>query len=267
MPKKVLLFVLSALSIILASSCKKDGEQAPVSTVNATEITANSAILTGQVNPEDLKDSKEIGFFISQTDDPESGAGTKYVATVVDKNNKFSVGLTDLKPATKYYYVAFMTVGAANYVGKTKSFTTEAKNGNDNADDDEGPIKIGRWDAYEEDNNIQLKYALVFGKGNTVVQYDFCEGDRIEGTYSLANNRLTINDVKWLMPNCEWSEANQYTYIDPQTLAILKGDWITMDNGTVNYLKSYFGWWLDRQFILDSPTTAHGEGWVYKFIK
>jgi len=271
--KRLVLFAFAAIAL-LATGCKKDKND-PVATWDAKEITSSSAVLYGHVNSKSLKDSKEMGIMISKSYNPED-AGKKYPATIIDKKNVFNIKVDNLAPATKYYYVAYVTIGAASYVGKTKSFTTKEfeGGGGGQVDVDKSPIKLGRWDAYHQGDDTHIDYCLIFSENSIVDQYDFLGGFRLQGTYTFENDRLVINAQKW------WGGAytefpDIYEYLDPETLQPYNGKgWHETNNSSdIQYFYDYFRWWFDREFILDSPTTAHGEGefddsptqYTYKF--
>ena len=259
---KRIVLIASAILALVTSGCKKDKNQ-PVSTGEAKEITENSAVLYGHVNAKDLKDSKEIGIMVSKSYNPEA-VGKKYPASVIDKSNVFSIKVDKLDPATEYYYVAYMTVGAASYVGETKSFTTK-ETANGGKVEDKSPIKLGRWDAYHEGEDTKIDYCLIFSEGNTVDQYCFLGGSHFKGTYTLENDRLVISAQQWWQatwsptPN-PWPEI--YEWVDPDTLQPYNnGFWYEVTRESdLEYFYEQFGWWFDREFILDSPTLAHGEG-------
>lgn len=273
MTKRFVLYAFAVLALI-ATGCKKDKND-PVATRDAKEITATSAVLYGHVNPVDLKSSTELGILVSKSENPDMGNSKKYVASVVDKKNVFHVEATKLEPETKYYYTGYITIGAASYVGKTKSFTTkegngEENNGDDNDDDNgngngnyTGPIKQGRWDAYLGEI---LHQCLIF-EDTRVVLYDFRGGNRIKGIYSYDNNRLIINPVEewWGIYYSYSNWPDDYNWIDPNTLEPIQNEycagWHEDNLDQLNNQLLYWNssWWLDREFILDSSTTAHGH--------
>lgn len=279
MTKRIVLFALAALTLI-ASGCKKDKND-PVATRDAKEITATSAILYGHVNPDDLKSSTELGILVSKSENPDMGNSKKFVATVVDKKNVFHVEATKLEPETKYYYTGYITIGAASYVGKTKTFTTREGNGEEDNGDDNGnnngdnnsPIKLGRWDAYSNDI---LEQCLIFDN-IYVNMYDFCGGSRIKGEYSYENNRLIIDPVRewWGINYAYMNFPDNYNWIDPDTLEPIQNEdclgwrrYEGIEELQDNLIRWGAEWWLDREFILDSATTAHGAGkdnLVYKY--
>ena len=136
------------------------------------------------------------------------------------------------------------------------------------ADEDKTSIKQGRWDVYKADNDTQLEYALVFSDGRYVEQYAFMDGTRIKGEYTFENGRLTIIPTDWYIAPGNYKDTENYGWINPDTLEpINTGDWNFLDNGTIDWLRTNAEWWFDREFILDSSTTAHGEDLIYKYKK
>ncbi len=259
MIKRIALFTLAVIALTVAG-CKKEKKSDPVSTLGATEITENSAVLTGHVNPNDLKDSKELGFFVSKNSDPDAENGTKFVANTVDGKNNFSVEAKGLKGETQYYYVAYLTVGGANRLGAVKSFTTKE------VEFDGTTIKDGRWDAYDPQNETRMEQSLIFSNGKDLDIYSHRGGIHVSGRYGFENNILTVySPTTWFVDShAPYPEA--YEFMDPETFEPVEGrEWILADDHQNNMLVTLYenygyGWWLERQFILDSPTTAHGGG-------
>lgn len=258
MIKRIALLALAA-SVMMLAGCNKEKKSDPVSTLGATEITENSAVLTGHVNPNDLKDSKELGFFVSKNSDPDAENGTKFVANTVDGKNNFSVEAKGLKGGTQYYYVAYLTVGGANRLGAVKSFTTKE------VEFDGTTIMDGRWDAYDPENETRMEQSLIFSNGKDLDIYSHRGGVHIIGKYVFENNTLTVNNAQTWFVDSHDPYPEVYEFMDPETFEPVEGrEWILADdkNGmlTVFYEHFGYGWWLERQFILDSPTTAHGGG-------
>lgn len=126
--------VFFAVFALLLFSCDKENkvnpqEQIesgdPVVTAEAAEVTMNSAILYGYLNPEFLLVGGENGFIISTSSTPSLDNGQKVVSSEVDKNGKYFVRVSGLTPSTTYYYKAFLNIGTTNLVGEIKSFTTK----------------------------------------------------------------------------------------------------------------------------------------------
>ena len=170
---------------------------------------------------------------------------------------------------TKKFVLYALAILALTVSGCSKDKGNETENENENENIEtpaDGTIKLGRWDVYIGD---KLEYALVFDE-KQVDQYVFMEGQRIKGTYTYEDNRLTLYAVTWYNAPGNYNEMEQYGWINPETLEPYnEGDWAIMDDGTKEFLETNFDWWLDREFILDSATTAHGKGGeddlVYKY--
>lgn len=123
--KQTVFYAALALLLIACKKENKDNPQGdPVVTAEAAEVTMNSAVLYGYVNPELLLTGKEYGFIISTSSTPYPDNGQTVVSSEVDKNGRFSVLVSGLTASTTYYYKAFLNIGAANLVGEVKSFTT-----------------------------------------------------------------------------------------------------------------------------------------------
>lgn len=90
----------------------------PVSTLPASEITANSALLLGSVSLE----LKPKAIYFEWGTSESLGQSTE----VVDQSlvGNFTKSLTGLKSKTKYYFRAVVQVGTNYIVGDVMSFTT-----------------------------------------------------------------------------------------------------------------------------------------------
>ncbi len=92
-----------------------------VTTGEASEIDFSSAIVGGEVTFDGGADVFERGFYFSDTPDPQSTGAKIYEGS---GTGQFSSSLTNLIPATTYYYVAFGTNMAGTEYGADKSFVT-----------------------------------------------------------------------------------------------------------------------------------------------
>lgn len=100
-------------------------EDVKINTLEATDITNNSVIFNGEVaqgSPEDLSES---GFYYGTTGDCNS---KKAADTFTNEKRNFSLKLTDLQPATTYYYRAYAVVNGTEITGELKTAkTTDAQ--------------------------------------------------------------------------------------------------------------------------------------------
>ena len=101
----------------------KSGEA--IVTLEATDITMNSAVLHGYVKKEGLSTNAEVGIIFSKSQNPSSGKGTKLVADNIGANGRFSVKADGLTSSEMYYYRAFLSSGDYRE-GDVMEFTTEA---------------------------------------------------------------------------------------------------------------------------------------------
>ena len=118
-----------ATMVFLFISCRekddpiKAGES--IASGEVTDITYDSAVLWGYVDPIVILPGVEIGFLISISENPSVENGMQLISIEVDKNNKFFVEINNLAPNTKYHYKAFANSGGTYRVGDVKSFTTK----------------------------------------------------------------------------------------------------------------------------------------------
>lgn len=98
---------------------------AAVATAEATQVSANKAVLNGQVNGADaVLNATTVGFrYALSEDEVENG----YYVSVPEAKGTFSVTLEGLLPATTYYYAAVSQVDKNALIGNVSSFTTESQ--------------------------------------------------------------------------------------------------------------------------------------------
>jgi len=113
----------------LSVRCIRDSEQSSskpsVETGNASEITQNTATLSGNVTSDGGAEVTERGFYWS-TANEEPGEDDN-VETAGAGLGEFSVTLTDLQTNTNYYFRAFATNAQGTATGSVLSFTTSEK--------------------------------------------------------------------------------------------------------------------------------------------
>ena len=122
-------FFAAAMTLcLMIASCGKihPSSDDPIKTGEATQITQNSAVLWGAVDPSELSQGVEMGIIYSDSENPSVENGIIRVSRELDKNNMFFVEAKGLTTGTKFYYRAFLNIGGIYRVGDVKSFTTEA---------------------------------------------------------------------------------------------------------------------------------------------
>lgn len=132
MKSKFLVMLLAILALVMLPSCEKPGSgntSAKIKTVSATEVSAFSALLTGEVGVEvaDYK-SVDFGMLISK----EKSDLQSYKGQIISGSKligqSFSVEAKGLSAETKYYYRAYLVLNdIQEEYGEVKSFTTEKK--------------------------------------------------------------------------------------------------------------------------------------------
>lgn len=117
--------VMALATTLLFQSCKKDEVIIPpqVTTINASNITFNSATMGGTIKSNGGAEIKEKGICYAttaaptvQSDTTNQGAGSQ----------NFTSQITDLLPNTKYFARAYATNSAGTGYGEEFSFTTGA---------------------------------------------------------------------------------------------------------------------------------------------
>ena len=89
-----------------------------------SSITEIAATIDGTAANYDGLVNVEIGVLVSTSPSVYESESMKYVAEAVNYG-KFSVRVTDLSPATKYYYRSYLKADGVSLTGKSKDFTTQ----------------------------------------------------------------------------------------------------------------------------------------------
>jgi hypothetical protein len=96
---------------------------ADVSTANATEVTACSAVLNGQASGiEDILATTAVGFKYATS---QEGVATGVDVALDEAASNFAQKVSGLLPGTAYYYAAYTKVGDGFILGNVQRFTTE----------------------------------------------------------------------------------------------------------------------------------------------
>lgn len=124
---KILSLFLAALTLSLVGCSVFLGD---VKTEKCKDVTMNSALLQGKLRIELTKyDKVEFGILLSELEDEiEDYKGQKLYAQAL-MNQSFEVEANGLKPATDYYYCAWVLLNNTQYkFGRIKRFTTDSSN-------------------------------------------------------------------------------------------------------------------------------------------
>ena len=98
------------------------GTEAQVATGEATNITKNSADLSGSLIDGGDQPIKEIGIVFGETETPT--VGDNKLVTETPTETSFTLAATGLKASRTYYYRAFAVSNAGTVYGESKSFNT-----------------------------------------------------------------------------------------------------------------------------------------------
>jgi uncharacterized protein (TIGR02145 family) len=119
------LVVFMVVTIFFGGCTKEEKIEIPtVTTINATSITTNTAVLGGNITKTGGAIVIERGLFIGQSNDPVSGGDKKIYLSGED--NPFSGKIGDLQPNIKYYVKAYAINEKGIGYGNLVSFTTLA---------------------------------------------------------------------------------------------------------------------------------------------
>lgn len=130
--KSKLTAILAFTTLLCMACAEKDKEdiKVEVTTLDATGIEATQARLNAVCTI--VKTGNAVGenSFYYATEDGNvekiKTDGKKVKAdNIIDGKGSFSITISDLEPATQYYYVASVTINGLEYFGQIKSFTTK----------------------------------------------------------------------------------------------------------------------------------------------
>lgn len=182
---------------ILASPSVELKYEQSVTTLDATDISENSACLNGQLGIYRPNMNGQV-FFYYGTDNNPKDSGTFISAGDGSNltNNNFKIILTRLQPGTTYYYVAGYSDGKESVYGEVLSFQTIDPNsvitlGATNVTKTEATLN-GRY----ESTDISAEYGIIYGTSGNLT---YTSGNRIavssssNGEFSVYLSDLTKN--------------------------------------------------------------------------
>lgn len=214
--KTKLLFLLPMLAV-LAAGCEKKSDNASeeknvsVETVSATNITSNSALLTGKISVEitDYK-SVEFGMLVSPKEsDVSSYEGKEFIGSKLISQT-FSVTAQNLSAETQYYYRAYLVLNNTQYeYGDVKSFKTEKASGGGGKENNHEYVDLGlsvKWATCNVGATKPEGYGDFFAWGETSPKsvyyldtYKWCNGSDYEYTKYCTNSNYGTVDNKTIL--------------------------------------------------------------------
>lgn len=203
--------LFSIISILFAS-CQPDqpSTKEKVVTGNATSITEESAILSGQLNLELTPEMGEvnIGFIISMDSNPGIGNGD-IISTQAINNKEFVVTANNLASGTTYYYRSFVHYSGIYQYGAIKTFSTLGITAN-----------IKTLDAYEVSVNRAVLKGSIDIKSeshlSTACWFHYCEGEVDINTLKEKGKKVTgllSSDGSFNANLKDLSSASKYSFV------------------------------------------------------
>jgi outer membrane protein assembly factor BamB len=192
-----------ALFFFCGCSPNNDDQSPPPATIitsPATGITANAAILGGDITNEGGNTITERGIFYGTSPNPSVNNGKIVMGS---GTGSFSATVSGLLPNTLYYVRAFALSSAGLIFGNQQSFTTLSKPQGDSA----VAIYIGGWDtlyAYTADSgNVKWKKPLggkafsspVYANGKVFIG---CTDGKLYAFDSLGNSLWTFTTTSYI---------------------------------------------------------------------
>lgn len=223
-------------------------ENVSVETVSATNITSNSALLTGRIVTE-IVDYKPIdfGIMIAESESSVASHGGRWLSGDKLLGQTFSITATGLSAYTQYYYRAYLVLNNMQYeYGDVKSFKTEKASGGGGKENNHEYVDLGlsvKWATCNVGASKPEEYGDYFAWGETSPKtiyewsnYKYCKGSATTLTkycvdikfgtldnktvLDLADDAAHVNwGSDWRMPtkaeqdelrnNCTWTWTTQ----------------------------------------------------------
>ena len=214
--KKLFSFAI-CIMVLLFAGCEPNAPatSSKVVTGAASDITTESIVLHGEVNVDISQyDDVEFGMMISEVkDDLNNRDGEMFEAKVL-MGKEFKLELTNLSPATEYYYCAWVFLNNTQYeFGDIKKFTTDKKNMGNNDNPNTGNheyVDLGlsvKWATCNVGATKPEEYGDYFAWGETqpkttynLSTYKWCNGSYDTQTkyctdsyYGTVDNKTTLD--------------------------------------------------------------------------
>lgn len=198
-------------------------QRCDVTTSDADPVSIFSAVLRGasSVKLNDTRFEGEVGFLYTsrQTDRPNASVDSFVGGRVSEGDSiRFEATLTNLAPATRYLFQAYMKIDTAYYWGEVSSFTTSRL---EIADSDK-PVDLGistLWAARNVGAHSAASAGTYFGWGDPTGEMTTADPAAYPSDASIVatdNDMATANmgvgwqlptfeQVKELMEECDWT--------------------------------------------------------------
>lgn len=122
--KKLALIIVTIVIVAFSQSCAKDPIAATVSTKEATGVQYQTATLNGSVDDAGGGTISERGFIYSNVNDLDPANIGVVKVKVGTGEGAFTIGVSQLSPATTYYFKAYAVNEFGTSYGTVLTFTT-----------------------------------------------------------------------------------------------------------------------------------------------
>ena len=204
-----------------------EGNLVPSVTVEASHISAVSAVLAGKANlgisvASDLK----VGFQYSKSADILPSNSTTIEATDADAAYNYTAAITGLEPATQYYFRSFVRQNGQDTYGETKPFTTkELSSLQATQDATEVEARSAKLNAKLDLTDVQYKslaYGFFWGASESALSTDVKCTEIKDNSISASLTNLSHKTQYWYKAYVEldsqtfYGEVKSFT-TDPYT--------------------------------------------------
>lgn len=240
-----------------------------ITTGSATDVTSNSAVVSGMV--EGYSESCVTGIAYGDSSSSLQTSGIKVTATPHDS---FTVKLTKLTDGKTYYYSAYVEEGDDVYYGEVRSFSTPKATAGELQG--HGWVDLGlpsglKWATTNVDATEDTEYGgwYAWGMVRTTNTYGVSFYDYYNSTTIPSNISGTTYDVAttkwgsdWRMPTfSEMKELAMYCSFKWENKSGTYGALLTGPNGNTIFLPAAGG--IGPMYLSTSAVQHAGESGVY----
>ena len=220
-----------------------------VSTGEVTDITTNSATLSGVVS--NATQAISCGIIYGTSSDMSSLNNNREATS---SDGTYSISVSNLQPGTTYYYCAYAVIGGEERYGEVYSFTTQQEEQIGTVGE---AIDLGlsvKWASWNVGASSPEEYGNYFAWGETTTKFDYSSSTSVthglssselrsrgiidaNGNLTAAYDAATVNwDDKWRIPTSEEIEELLNCTWEWTTMNDVNGYEVTGPNGNSIFL-------------------------------
>ena len=207
---------------------------APSVTGEVNNLSAISAVLAGKSNlGTTVASDLTMGIMWSKNAGVLPSNSTKIVATNMDGEYNYSVGVTGLEPATTYYFRSYVTQNGQDTYGVTNNFTTkELSSLLATQDATEVEAASAKLDAMLDLTDVQYstkEYGFYWGTSETTQNNKLNGGEIKDNAYLASLNNLSHKTQYWYKAYVKLDSQTFYGEVKTFTTDVVKVESVSLD--------------------------------------